>query len=214
MNQHGNNDRWPEDQVAELKSLWSRGKSAGEIAKILKGRTRNSIISKVYRLGLTGRGAPSQLVRRAPSAPTTARKAVRTAPRPGPRNKPAAVFGKVQMVDAEKTEALRSQQREQGQKLIDGFKVTPANDTAVRLMARRPFQCAWPVGEPETASDQMCCGAPVDPSATAVTRNYCAQHRQRASGGIPKTIKVSREYSPAGQRRAVPRSVWDEGRAA
>lgn len=55
---------WTEDRVGALKKLWLEGQSASQIAKQLGGGvTRNAVIGKVHRLGLSGRAAPSQPAR-------------------------------------------------------------------------------------------------------------------------------------------------------
>ncbi len=51
---------WTEDRVKTLSELWREGLSAAEIARRLGGVTRNAVIGKVYRLGLSGRAAPSR----------------------------------------------------------------------------------------------------------------------------------------------------------
>jgi hypothetical protein len=48
---------WTEDVIAQLTDLWERGKTANQIAEML-GMTRNMVLGKVNRLGLTGRGTP------------------------------------------------------------------------------------------------------------------------------------------------------------
>lgn len=222
MTNHGNNAPWPKPQVETLKTLWAEGKSASEIAKILPGRSRCSVIAKVHRLGLAGRGMPESLTRRAPAAPDVKRDrqtgaivqniAARTPPKPGPQNRPAVAFGKVEVVNTAETEKRRAAQQAQGARIIADFQA-PANDTAIRLMERRRFQCAWPVGEPLRAAEQMCCGAPTDPDAPVTTASYCPAHRARASAGIPQRTRAPNEYVPAKPRRA-PRSVWDEARVA
>ena len=61
---------WTEDRVETLKKLWADGLSASQIAKQLGGVTRNAVIGKVHRLGLSGRAAPSRPARRpAPRCP-------------------------------------------------------------------------------------------------------------------------------------------------
>lgn len=49
---------WSEERVATLERLWKDGLSASQIAANLGGVTRNAVIGKVHRLGLTGRAAP------------------------------------------------------------------------------------------------------------------------------------------------------------
>ena len=65
---------WTDERVEQLKKLWSEGLSASQIAKQLGGVTRNAVIGKVHRLGLSGRAAPSRPARRVakPSRPRTA----------------------------------------------------------------------------------------------------------------------------------------------
>ena len=53
---------WTEDRVEVLKKLWAEGHSASQIAKQLGGVTRNAVIGKVHRLGLSGRATPSRPV--------------------------------------------------------------------------------------------------------------------------------------------------------
>ncbi len=51
---------WTDERVEQLKKLWTDGLSASQIAKELGGVTRNAVIGKVHRLGLSGRAAPSR----------------------------------------------------------------------------------------------------------------------------------------------------------
>ncbi len=60
---------WTDERVSTLKKLWLDGLSASQIAKQLGGVTRNAVIGKVHRLGLSGRAAPSQPARPAFKAP-------------------------------------------------------------------------------------------------------------------------------------------------
>ena len=50
---------WNDERVETLKKMWSEGQSASQIAKELGGVTRNAVIGKVHRLGLSNRvGGP------------------------------------------------------------------------------------------------------------------------------------------------------------
>ena len=63
---------WTDDRVEQLKKLWESGLSASQIAAELGNITRNAVIGKVHRLGLSGRAkspssaAPRQRKVRAP----------------------------------------------------------------------------------------------------------------------------------------------------
>jgi GcrA cell cycle regulator len=50
---------WSDDRVSTLSKLWRDGLSASQIAKSLGGVTRNAVIGKIHRLGLSGRGMAS-----------------------------------------------------------------------------------------------------------------------------------------------------------
>lgn len=51
---------WTEDRVELLTKLWAEGLSASQIARTLGEVTRNAVIGKVHRLGLSGRATPTR----------------------------------------------------------------------------------------------------------------------------------------------------------
>ena len=52
---------WNDERVELLKKLWAEGLSASQIAARLGGVTRNAVIGKVHRLGLSGRATTSRM---------------------------------------------------------------------------------------------------------------------------------------------------------
>jgi GcrA cell cycle regulator len=66
-----NQMNWSDDRVEQLKTLWTEGLSASQIARALGGVTRNAVIGKVHRLGLAGRASPSRAERPRVSVPKT-----------------------------------------------------------------------------------------------------------------------------------------------
>ena len=60
---------WTDERVELLKKMWGDGQSASQIAKELGGVTRNAVIGKVHRLGLSNRATTSS------TKPATASKA-------------------------------------------------------------------------------------------------------------------------------------------
>ena len=48
---------WTDEQVEELKLLWEKGLTTGEIGKAL-GVSKNAVVGKAHRLGLNGRPSP------------------------------------------------------------------------------------------------------------------------------------------------------------
>ena len=51
---------WTPKKVSTLKGLWGKGNTAGQIASIIGGVTRNAVIGKAYRLNLTAKSIPKK----------------------------------------------------------------------------------------------------------------------------------------------------------
>ena len=67
---------WTDERVELLKKMWTEGQSASQIAKELGGVTRNAVIGKVHRLGLSNRvEGPVPGPGAAPAAPMAAKPA-------------------------------------------------------------------------------------------------------------------------------------------
>lgn len=53
---------WTDERVETLKRMWAEGQSASQIARELGGVTRNAVIGKVHRLGLSNRVTAAEAV--------------------------------------------------------------------------------------------------------------------------------------------------------
>jgi GcrA cell cycle regulator len=51
---------WTDERVEQLKKLWAEGLSASQIARTMGDVTRNAVIGKIHRLGMSGRGSPGR----------------------------------------------------------------------------------------------------------------------------------------------------------
>jgi GcrA cell cycle regulator len=120
---------WTDERVETLKKLWLDGLSASQIAKHLGGVTRNAVIGKVHRLGLSGRATPSQPQRTAFKTPRAPRPAVNVQPRRSTEltlpTIPARVF----------------------------YPEEPGSATVLTLGAH---MCKWPIGDPSTDGFTFC----------------------------------------------------------
>jgi GcrA cell cycle regulator len=118
---------WTEERVARLSELWSEGLSAAQIARQLGGGvTRNAIIGKIHRLGLSGRAAPSRPGRQPkPIGPRARRRRSHASPAPA---LPTAL-ARVELVEA------------------------PGLATPLTLAAHA---CRWPVGDPRSEAFTFC----------------------------------------------------------
>ncbi|MBS0411003.1 MAG: GcrA cell cycle regulator [Proteobacteria bacterium] len=145
---------WTDERVETLKKLWLDGLSASQIAKQLGGVTRNAVIGKVHRLGLSGRAAPSQPARPVFKAARPARPVV--AAQPAAR-RPVATAP----VEAAPPPAPRP----------PTYVEEPGTATVLTLGAH---MCKWPIGDPSTDSFTFC------GRRSGGEGPYCAEHARIA----------------------------------
>lgn len=153
---------WTDERVDLLRKLWTDGLSASQIAaELSNGITRNAVIGKVHRLGLSGRvktNAPAAAARPRVQAPRVA-KPVQSRPM-------TAVRGNtVMVIEARTFEAPAPRPVEEV--------VVPICER-VTIMELREGMCRWPLGDPSTP-DFRYCGGRSDIAAT-----YCAAHARMA----------------------------------
>ena len=141
---------WTDERVELLKKLWQEGLSASQIAKQLGGVTRNAVIGKVHRLGLSGRAAPSKPARTVFKAPRPAR----------PAAAPAAPRRLVE--PAQLAAATPSPTRYADE--------TPGTATVLTLGAH---MCKWPIGDPALDNFTFC-------GRRTGEGPYCHEHAQVA----------------------------------
>ncbi len=69
---------WTDERVELLKKLWGEGLSASQIAGRLGSVTRNAVIGKVHRLGLSGRATTSRMKSHRPRPRMAAKRMAKT----------------------------------------------------------------------------------------------------------------------------------------
>ena len=180
---------WTDDRVEILKKMWGEGQSASQIAKELGGVTRNAVIGKVHRLGLSNRTATA-----APAAPAAAAKpeakakpAAKPAAAAKPKAEPAPEAAEPE--PAEAAPAPRPNLPARAKIIPAGQPLPPqpsANEISpealakvsevekkskkIGLMDLTERTCKWPVGDPAT-DDFWFCGLPVQQG-----KPYCEAH--------------------------------------
>lgn len=162
---------WTDDRVEVLKKLWTEGLSASQIAMELGGVTRNAVIGKVHRLGLSGRGKTSSAASRPrqPRAPAHPSKSRQTS---GGTVGNAAL----KMSPDASQEVAPAPRTSQFEELIIPF------GERANIMDLTEHTCRWPIGDP-TSTEFHFCGRKSDESIP-----YCSYHRRIA-------------YQPASERR-------------
>ncbi len=173
---------WTDERVELLRKLWTDGLSASQIAAELGSVTRNAVIGKVHRLGLSGR--------------TKTTPAVSTRPRkPRPPSHPLSPVFRTQgaapqvtpPVTAPVAPAPQPQIQPEPVPLVEAA-VLPIADVVpfvcerVTIMELRECMCRWPIGDPGRP-DFRFCGA-----RTNVGTPYCTHHASIA-------------YQPSADRR-------------
>jgi GcrA cell cycle regulator len=173
---------WTDERIALLKKMWKEGKSAAEIAKMLgKGVTRNAVIGKAHRMGLSGRPSPIKK----PAAPKKepAAKKERAAPAapaaPVARGKKAAVTPPA--ANAKASAQLSKEVEEL--KTIQKDIVPPGGGVALIDLTER--MCKWPIGDPRDADFTFCgrgirAGTPYCPDHAAMAYQTSSRSRGTA----------------------------------
>ena len=146
---------WNDERVELLKKLWSEGLSASQIAGRLGGVTRNAVIGKVHRLGLSGRATTSRM----------------KSHRPRPRV--AKQIAKTRFANVGNPVV-------RGLFQPDAEPMPVVEELVIPLKERKYIQtlteasCRWPIGDPQLAEFHFCGKSKVGGLP------YCEFHARRA----------------------------------
>ncbi|WP_111558977.1 GcrA family cell cycle regulator [Paracoccus sediminilitoris] len=189
---------WTDERVETLKRMWSEGQSASAIAKELGGVTRNAVIGKVHRLGLSNRNdeaeaapapvaaapAPEPAAPKKPAAPKVAAPAPQPAPaRPEPveaepdeaeeEPAPQPVFTPVPrrpIVPAGQPLPPQPSANEISPEALASVREVEKRARKLSLMELTERTCKWPIGDPATDKFWFC-GLPSQSG-----KPYCEAH--------------------------------------
>ncbi|MEM1374943.1 MAG: GcrA family cell cycle regulator [Pseudomonadota bacterium] len=172
---------WTDERVEILKKMWGEGQSASVIAKELGGVTRNAVIGKVHRLGLSNRAGAGATAKPAPEkkSKTAAKVEPKTEPavppRPEPKTESAAPERALspaarKIIPAGQPLPPQPSANEISPEAL--AKVNEVEKTAkkISLMELTERTCKWPIGDPAT-DDFWFCGLPVQAG-----KPYCEAH--------------------------------------
>ena len=165
---------WNDERVAILKKMWLEGNSASEIAKELGNITRNAVIGKVHRLGLSNRDANTT------KTGSTSTKAVKSVKRGRPpkvnkeikkRGRPEKLkdprdFRETKDVKDQSATSLANTKRSSESKLeivsdlseetLKNLLKVEMKSKKISLMELTERTCKWPIGDPATDSFWFC----------------------------------------------------------
>jgi GcrA cell cycle regulator len=158
---------WTDERVEMLKKLWADGLSASQIARKMGGVTRNAVIGKVHRLGLSGRATPARV--------STAR--INTG---SGRTRPS-------------TPSMPTGHRRFRPDDVDDIKeqVVPqpilSAEERASVLHLTEHTCKWPIGDPGTTEFHFC-GARAKSGSP-----YCATHAALAYQPLEKRRRKSKQ---------------------
>jgi GcrA cell cycle regulator len=150
---------WTDDRVDLLKKLWADGLSASQIAARLGGVTRNAVIGKVHRLGLSGRATSSRS----------------SGPRPRRTHVPRANRASSLLFGTRGNTALKPQYEAE-----PDLAPAPLEELVIPLHERATIQtlkeamCRWPIGDPAEPEFHFCGRKTCGPLP------YCEHHARMA----------------------------------
>jgi GcrA cell cycle regulator len=169
---------WTDERVELLRKLWTDGLSASRIAVELGSVTRNAVIGKVHRLGLSGRAKTAVPQPQKVKKPVPARGVMPSQTRPMQPTSIGATALKADIVTL-----TRSQTQPRVYSLSDAPLVENGN-----ILQLTEQTCKWPVGDPGIDGFHFCCRR----SDTGIP--YCGYHARMA-------------YQPVSDRRREKRAV-------
>lgn len=168
---------WTDDRVEMLKTMWGEGKSASQIAKELGGVTRNAVIGKVHRLGLSNRAAPAKTAKEKPApkevakpkaVPKPAAETPTAAPKPAER--PVNLPMRKPIITAGQPLPPQPSNSEISAEALATVAEVEKKAKKLLLMELTEKTCKWPIGDPAT-DDFWFCGLGVQQG-----KPYCEAH--------------------------------------
>ena len=163
---------WTDERVELLKKLWGEGQSASQIAKELGGVTRNAVIGKVHRLGLSNRassGSKAETTQKVDKKPekVASKKPEAATKEPEPVMQSPA---RRQIIPAGRPLPPQPSANEISPEALARVSEIEKKAKRISLLELTERTCKWPVGDPATP-DFWFCGLP-----TQSGKPYCEAH--------------------------------------
>ena len=163
---------WTDERVELLKKMWGEGQSASQIAKELGGVTRNAVIGKVHRLGLSNRaGASAPAPEKKPAkAASSSSKAAKPAAKATEKVVEVTVTPRKPIVPAGQPLPPQPSANEISPEALATVREVEKTSKKITLMELTERTCKWPIGDPAT-DDFWFCGLAVQHG-----KPYCEAH--------------------------------------
>lgn len=170
---------WTDEMVADLRKMWADGLTTGEIAKRL-GVSKNSIVGKVHRLGLSGR--PSPIKKKVPvEGQVCTPKEPKTPKKEKVIEAPKDELAIAAPIEPKKEKTLKKVEVKETfvePKETKFSKKEPEQivhkEGAIKLVDLDAHTCRWPIGDPKDEKFHFC-GKKV-----RIGHTYCDEHSETA----------------------------------
>ena len=184
---------WTDEMVEELKKLWAEGVTTGEIGRRLN-ISKNSIVGKVHRLGLSGRPSPikkksdtektensDKPVKQPKEKKSTTKNVKETKPEPQKKSEKETSAPVKNTKDTEIKKISKPEVAtlppvttdEEDIKLAKSLNVpnkTPTKSENLSLVELDNHTCRWPIGDPKDDNFHFC-GRKI-----RLGQTYCEEH--------------------------------------
>ncbi len=141
---------WTKRRIEALKILWAEGNSATKVARALGNTTRNAVIGKVHRLGISNRKELQESL-------------IASSLKKGKSSK--------ENTDESKSSVALSKTERKA--LTAMFPLPVEEGKAATVLTLKNSMCKWPIGDPEDSRFAFC-------GRKATRGPYCAQHAKLA----------------------------------
>lgn len=177
---------WTYERVNRAVKLWTDGKSAGQIASDLGGVSRNAVIGKLHRMGLSSRDQPTEPGARHPKANLRFAEGKAAAPK---ARKPLIVA----------SNAVFEGPSREPRVVVSARAWQPLPGSTPRPWTERGRGCHWPVDVAGADIQHSCCEPKGDDPI------YCTDHRRLATsatqpartpkGRVNELIRANRRHA-------------------
>ena len=163
---------WTDERIKELRQLWSEGQSASKIAEKLGGVTRNAVIGKIHRLGLSNRSENSEkkIITKKRGRPAKVKNTDNFQKQvDDSKNKDFSQINSDKF-DHLHVDGLEGDKNMLPEATLANIAELEENAKKLNLMELTERTCKWPIGDPATENFWFC-GHPSEQG-----KPYCSTH--------------------------------------
>ena len=163
---------WTDERIKQLRQLWSEGQSASKIAEKLGGVTRNAVIGKIHRLGLSNRSENSEkkIITKKRGRPAKVKNTDNFQKQvDNNKNKDFSQINSDKFDDLH-VDGLEGDKNMLPEATLANIAELEENAKKLNLMELTERTCKWPIGDPATENFWFC------GHSSEQGKPYCSTH--------------------------------------